>query len=99
MSNTNNDASKTKHACCSNKKAPSGKVTAIKDKPKQQKVDIPSSANAQSNKTEEHHLIIDGASCASCVTKIEKALRAVDGVQSAEMNFAQSDYRSRNCRL
>jgi Cu+-exporting ATPase len=89
MSNTNNDASKTKHACCSNKKSPSGKVTAIKDKPKQQKVNTPSSANAQSNKTEEHHLIIDGASCASCVTKIEKALRAVDGVQSAEMNFAQ----------
>jgi len=89
MSNTNNDASKTKHACCSNKKAPSGKVAATKDEPKQEKVDTPSSANAQSNKTEEHHLIIDGASCASCVSKIEKALRAVDGVQSAEMNFAQ----------
>ena len=89
MSNTNNDASKTKHACCSNKKAPSGKVAATKDEPKQEKVDTPSIANAQSNKTEEHHLIIDGASCASCVTKIEKALRAVDGVQSAEMNFAQ----------
>ncbi len=89
MSNTNNDASKTKHACCSNKKAPSGKVAATKDEPKQEKVDTPSSANAQSNKTEEHHLIIDGASCASCVSKIEKALCAVDGVQSAEMNFAQ----------
>jgi len=89
MSNTNNDASKTKHACCSNKKAPSGKVAATKDEPKQEKVDTPSTANAQSNKTEEHHLIIDGASCASCVSKIEKALRAVDGVQSAEMNFAQ----------
>tara|TARA_R110002094_G_C4926307_1_gene212044 strand:- start:1749 stop:4028 length:2280 start_codon:yes stop_codon:yes gene_type:complete len=33
-------------------------------------------------------LIIDGASCASCVGKIEKALRAVTGVESAEMNFA-----------
>lgn len=89
MSNTNNDASETKHACCSNKKAPSGKVAVTKDEPKQEKVDTPSSANAQSNKTEEHHLIIDGASCASCVTKIEKALRAVEGVQSADMNFAQ----------
>jgi Cu+-exporting ATPase len=33
-------------------------------------------------------LIIDGASCASCVGKIEVALRSVDGVESAEMNFA-----------
>ncbi len=51
----------------------------------------PQKTNTKNNKNtkEEHHLIIDGASCASCVTKIEKALRAVDGVQSAEMNFAQ----------
>jgi len=32
-------------------------------------------------------LIIDGASCASCVSKIEQALAAVKGVESAEMNF------------
>jgi Cu+-exporting ATPase len=37
----------------------------------------------------EHHLIIDGASCASCVSKIEKALSSVKGVRSAQMNFAQ----------
>lgn len=41
------------------------------------------------NTQEEHHLIVDGASCASCVSKIEKALRSVEGVQSADMNFAQ----------
>jgi P-type Cu+ transporter len=34
-------------------------------------------------------LLIDGAGCASCVAKIEKALTAVPGVQAAEMNFAQ----------
>ncbi|WP_236987382.1 heavy metal translocating P-type ATPase [Marinagarivorans cellulosilyticus] len=34
-------------------------------------------------------LIIDGAGCASCVGKIEGALKAVSGVQHAEMNFAQ----------
>jgi Cu+-exporting ATPase len=34
-------------------------------------------------------LIIEGASCASCVGKIEQALRNVHGVVSAEMNFAQ----------
>lgn len=34
-------------------------------------------------------LDIEGASCASCVGKIEGALSAVPGVQRAEMNFAQ----------
>ncbi len=41
------------------------------------------------NEMLEHELIIDGASCASCVSKIEKALLSVPGVQSAQMNFAQ----------
>ena len=34
-------------------------------------------------------LIIDGAGCASCVGKIEGALKQVNGVESAVMNFAQ----------
>ncbi|MCG8611816.1 MAG: cation transporter [Pseudomonadales bacterium] len=34
-------------------------------------------------------LIIEGAGCASCVGKIESALKAVEGVKQAEMNFAQ----------
>ncbi|AZQ84210.1 copper-translocating P-type ATPase [Colwellia sp. Arc7-635] len=42
--------------------------------------------NNTDKKTQE--LIIDGASCASCVGKIEVALRSIDGVDSAEMNFA-----------
>lgn len=48
-------------------------------------------ANLKNNvpKRAQHHLIIDGASCASCVTKIEKTLRTLKGVQTAEMNFAQ----------
>lgn len=33
--------------------------------------------------------LIEGAGCASCVGKIEKALNAVDGVESAVMNFGQ----------
>ncbi|MBR9866426.1 MAG: copper-translocating P-type ATPase [Oceanospirillales bacterium] len=36
-----------------------------------------------------HELLIEGAGCASCVSKIEDALRRVRGVQSASMNFAQ----------
>lgn len=42
--------------------------------------------NNTDKKTQE--LIVDGASCASCVGKIEIALRSIDGVESAEMNFA-----------
>ncbi|MBD2859868.1 copper-translocating P-type ATPase [Spongiibacter sp. KMU-158] len=38
-------------------------------------------------KTQE--IFIDGAGCASCVGKIESALKQVSGVTSAEMNFAQ----------
>ncbi|RUO46251.1 heavy metal translocating P-type ATPase [Pseudidiomarina donghaiensis] len=34
-------------------------------------------------------LIIEGAGCASCVGKIESALKSVSGVENAEMNFAQ----------
>tara|TARA_R110001592_G_scaffold200586_1_gene449463 strand:+ start:3270 stop:5597 length:2328 start_codon:yes stop_codon:yes gene_type:complete len=34
-------------------------------------------------------LIIEGAGCASCVGKIESALKKVSGVTNAEMNFAQ----------
>jgi Cu+-exporting ATPase len=33
-------------------------------------------------------LIIEGAGCASCVGKIETALKNINGVDSAEMNFA-----------
>lgn len=36
------------------------------------------------------YLRIKGASCASCVSKIESALQKVDGVQEAVMNLAQS---------
>lgn len=43
--------------------------------------------NKISNKNTQE-LIIDGASCASCVGKIEIALRSIDGVDNAEMNFA-----------
>lgn len=36
-----------------------------------------------------HQLLIEGASCASCVSKIETALKGVRGVTRAEMNLAQ----------
>lgn len=34
------------------------------------------------------HLSLTGVSCAGCVSKIEKALSAVPGVDQAEVNFA-----------
>ena len=40
----------------------------------------------ESNNVQE--LIVEGASCASCVGKIEVALKSVPGVDKAEMNFA-----------
>jgi len=43
--------------------------------------DVNTSSKAQ-------ELIIEGASCASCVGKIEKALKNITGVDNAEMNFA-----------
>ncbi len=73
----NNDVGDTKHVCCQSKKTAQSPALAGNK-----------SANAN-KKQAEHHLIIDGASCASCVTKIEKALSTVQGVHSAQMNFAQ----------
>ncbi|MFT7417806.1 MAG: Cu+-exporting ATPase, partial [Glaciecola sp.] len=75
-----NKAGKTEHACCQAKDT-GQTIASIGNKAK----------NIASNhpKLTEHHLIIDGASCASCVAKIEKALRILKGVESAEMNFAQ----------
>jgi len=50
-------------------------------------VDTKSKNDADSgNKYQE--LIIEGAGCASCVSKIENSLKSVSGVTSAEMNFA-----------
>jgi Cu+-exporting ATPase len=51
--------------------------------------------NTQNKKTplamhnSRQQLLIEGASCASCVNKIEAALNAVPGVDHAEMNLAQ----------
>jgi P-type Cu+ transporter len=44
---------------------------------------------SHSSKLSPHLLMIEGASCASCVNKIEGALRQVRGVETAEMNLAQ----------
>ncbi|WP_404936766.1 cation transporter, partial [Pseudomonas aeruginosa] len=34
-------------------------------------------------------LLIDGMTCASCVSKVQKALQSVDGVENARVNLAE----------
>jgi len=62
-------------ACCANKAG---------QKQLKQESGQPSSDNDKPTE-----LIIEGAGCASCVGKIETALKQVAGVTQAEMNFAQ----------
>ncbi|MFT7687745.1 MAG: Cu+-exporting ATPase [Candidatus Azotimanducaceae bacterium] len=40
------------------------------------------------NQPESYHLQIEGMSCASCVSSVERALRSVSGVRDAVVNFA-----------
>jgi len=69
------------HKCCQTKsEQPKDTTTSSSENTK---------ATSTGNEMSEHELIIDGASCGSCVSKIEKALLSVSGVHSAEMNFAQ----------
>ncbi|WP_370279074.1 heavy metal translocating P-type ATPase [Pontibacterium sp.] len=44
---------------------------------------------SETEHSSKQELLIEGAGCASCVGKIENALNAVPGVDSAVMNFAQ----------
>ena len=45
--------------------------------------------NTNENENIKHRFVVTGASCASCVTKIEKKIREIPGVLSADMNFAE----------
>jgi Cu+-exporting ATPase len=66
------------HKCCQTKSEQPKDKTASSSENKE--------ATSTGKEMIEHELIIDGA---SCVSKIEKALLSVSGVQTAEMNFAQ----------
>ena len=57
--------------------------------------DEPSGPSTESSTTE---LRIGGMTCASCVSKVEKALNAVWSVESAEVNFATGRARVRTRR-
>lgn len=68
------------HSCCGGNKKVS---TASKE------VESETHAEQVSASSGEVQLNIQGASCASCVSKIEAALKQVSGVTNAEMNFAE----------
>jgi len=78
--NSASDAVESEHACCQ----PKNKVPRDASNGKEA-----TAPTANEQELPEQQLIVDGASCASCVSKIEKALSSVQGVHSAEMNFAQ----------
>lgn len=50
----------------------------------------PSNTKTPQSSIKRHQLLVGGASCASCVGKIEKALNSVSGVTDAQMNLPQS---------
>nr|WP_179952553.1 heavy metal translocating P-type ATPase [Ningiella ruwaisensis] len=79
MTATEKVTEKTANNCCCNKQAQSASETPkVKDTTKQ-----------EPNNLSENRFIIEGASCASCVNKIEAALNNLPEVKRAEMNFAQ----------
>lgn len=68
------------HSCCGGDKKVSTASKAVESETHTEQV---------SASLGELQLNIQGASCASCVTKIEAALKQVSGVTNAEMNFAE----------
>ncbi len=79
MTATEKVTQKTANNCCCSKQAQSASETpAVKDL-----------TNQEPNNLSENRFTIEGASCASCVNKIEAALNNLPGVERAEMNFAQ----------
>lgn len=68
------------HTCCGSDSNASTVKDAVESLAKTEQV----SANSG-----QIQLNIQGASCASCVSKIESALKEVSGVTTAEMNFAE----------
>ena len=77
--NSKTDSAKA-HGCCSG-----GDKTSTAN----EAGDTKTQTRQVSSEAGEIQLNIQGASCASCVTKIETALKQVAGVTGAEMNFAQ----------
>ncbi|OKP04425.1 copper-exporting P-type ATPase CopA [Xenorhabdus eapokensis] len=45
--------------------------------------------DASDNHSDSIQLLLDGMSCASCVSKVQKALQSVDGVEHARVNLAE----------
>ncbi len=78
-------------SCCSSKSKTSGSGTD-EDPGEQGKVQESKSEKAATpaQSDDQVHLAVTGATCASCVNTIEKALKSVTGVTHAHMNLADN---------
>ncbi|MDX1554353.1 MAG: cation transporter, partial [Marinobacter sp.] len=59
--------------------------TEFRQEPEQSTGNVESTGN-----DDQIHLAVTGATCASCVNTIEKALKSVDGITGAHMNLADN---------
>lgn len=74
--------------CCSSKSEKAVAGTDETSDKSDKETDKGTAAEAQSD--DQVHLAITGATCASCVNTIEKALKSVSGVTHAHMNLADN---------
>ena len=90
-------------SCCSSKSAKADANAAVKrDKETDERVaedtseqrhsseNTPGESATPSHEDDQVHLAVTGATCASCVNTIEKALQSVPGVTHAHMNLADN---------
>lgn len=76
-------------SCCTSKKEGSGDNDTDPSE-KTEQIDSAQTAAPESSNSDQVHLAVTGATCASCVNTIEKALLSVPGVSHAHMNLADN---------
>ncbi|MBR9871648.1 MAG: copper-translocating P-type ATPase [Gammaproteobacteria bacterium] len=76
-------------SCCASKKGDAPEGTEAQSEPAKPK-DGAQAKPAEASDEDQVHLAVTGATCASCVNTIEKALLSVPGVTHAHMNLADN---------
>ncbi|MCK0105697.1 heavy metal translocating P-type ATPase [Marinobacter sp. S0848L] len=75
--------------CCASKKSDASEESSVQSEQTEPKGDA-QAASAEASSDEQVLLAVTGATCASCVSTIEKALLSVPGVSHAHMNLADN---------
>ncbi|MBJ6136445.1 heavy metal translocating P-type ATPase [Marinobacter litoralis] len=75
--------------CCASKKSDASEESSVQSEQTEPKGDA-QAASAEASSGERVLLAVTGATCASCVSTIEKALLSVPGVSHAHMNLADN---------